>query len=687
MTLALLPILAALGQAPAADARPSVLVVIADDWSFPHAGAYGDPTVRTPHFDRLAGQGALFTNAYCAAPSCTPSRAAMLTGRMPHALGPGADLWGVLPAQFTTYPDLLAWSGYAVGQSGKGWGPGTLDGSGRTHNPAGPTFRSFADFLKSVPAGRPFCFWHGSQDPHRPYEKGSGRKAGLDPASVRVPPWLPDTPAVREDLLDYYFEVQRFDATVGELLRALDATGRAESTLVVVTSDNGLPFPRAKANLYDAGTRVPLLIRWPGRIKQRTIDAFVSLADLAPTILEAAGVRPERGLDGRSLVGLMTTGDATGWRDAIVTERERHANVRRGDVGYPARAIRDGSTLYIRNFEPDRWPAGDREIWHSVGPYGDVDDGPTKRLVMTPLTTSGPVADAAGLALAKRPAEELYDLGRDPGQVRNLADDPASKTALAARRKALDERMRSSADPRVDGRGGSAFDRYPYVGPPLEGKLPPPRPPVDNALTDLEAKLGWRLLFDGKSTSGWTTDKRQPSRTPVADGALDPHGAGGYMLVHEQPVGDFVLALDFQITPGCNSGVFVRTEPLEPRPGKDVGYNGIEIAIDDTTTAGYHDTGAIYDLVKPSRNAHEAGRAVEPPGRHRRRAPPARRAERRARHAGWTSTSGPRPTGGPTARRTSSTSPTRTHPRRGYLGLQDHGSSCRFRNIKLLPIR
>ncbi len=689
MILPLLPILAALGQAPAtADARPNVLVIVADDWSFPHAGAYGDKTVKTPHFDRLAGQGALFTNAYCAAPSCSASRAALLTGRMPHRLGPGADLWGVLPSEYTTYPDLLMWSGYAVGQSGKGWGPGTLDGSGRTHNPAGPTFRSFEEFLKTaegVAGGRPFCFWHGSQDPHRPYEKGSGRKAGLDPASVRVPAWLPDTPDVRDDILDYDFEVQRFDATVGDLLKTLDATGRAGNTIVVVTSDNGMPFPRAKANLYDAGTRVPLLIRWPGRIKgPRTIDAFVGLADLAPTLLEAAGVRPDRGLDGRSLVGLMTTGEAPGWRDAIVTERERHANVRKGDVGYPARAIRDGSTLYIRNFEPDRWPAGDPTLWHSVGPFGDIDDGPTKQRLVAWFKAS--FASPSRLALAKRPAEELYDLRRDPDQVRNLFFISAHDELLAARRKALDERMRASGDPRADGGDGSAFDRYPYVGPPLDGKAAPAKPIVDNALTDLEAKLGWRLLFDGKTTAGWTTDRRQPSKTPVVDGSLDPHGAGGYMLVPEGPVGDFVLALDFQITPRCNSGVFVRTEPLTPRPGKDVGFNGIEIAIDDTTSADFHDTGAIYDLVKPSRNA------MKPVGQWNHMVVvcdgPRILVELNGRLVTrmdldeWTA-----PNRRPDGSAHKFDVAYKDHPRRGYVGLQDHGSSCRYRNIKLLPIR
>ncbi|MDX6664334.1 MAG: hypothetical protein QOG68_540, partial [Solirubrobacteraceae bacterium] len=366
-------------------------------------------------------------------------------------------------------------------------------------------------------------------------------------------------------------------------------------------------------------------------------------------------------------------------------ERERHANVRRGDVGYPARALRDGSSLYVRNFEPDRWPAGDPTPWRAVGPYGDIDGGPTKDLVVAGHEGPGTLAAIARLALEKRPAEELYDIKSDPMQVRNVAADPSYQAALVAERKALDDRLRAGRDPRVLGEG-AAFDAYPYVGPGLDGKAIPQGPPGDNALSVLEAKLGWRLLFDGKTTAGWTTDKRQPSKTPVRDGSLDPHGSGGYMLVHETPVADFVLALDFQITPGCNSGVFVRTEPLEPRPGKDVGFNGIEIAIDDTKTAGYHDTGAIYDLVKPSVHAMKpAGEwnhmvivcdgpriSVELNGR------PVTRTNLDDWH-----NPGKRPDG--TDHKFDVAY--KDHPRKGYIGLQDHGKSCRFKNLKLLPIQ
>ena len=198
---------AALPQSPTS--RPNILLLIADDWGWPHAGAYGDRVVRTPSFDRIAREGALFRHAFSAAPSCTPSRASLLTGRAVHALEAGGNLHSALPATFAVYPDLLQQAGYAVGFTRKGWGPGDFKAAGRTRNPAGPQFASFDAFLTSVPAGQPFAFWFGSQDPHRPYEPGSGAQAGLRAADVEVPAHLPDAPEVRNDLLDYYAEVER----------------------------------------------------------------------------------------------------------------------------------------------------------------------------------------------------------------------------------------------------------------------------------------------------------------------------------------------------------------------------------------------------------------------------------------------------------------------------------------------
>ncbi len=454
LTLALSPA----GSAPAAE-RPNVLLIIADDWSYPHAGAYGDRTVRTPRFDRLAAEGALFSSSFCASPSCTPSRGALLTGRPVHQLENGANLWSVLPSKFATYPDRLAKVGYKIGQSGKGWGPGTIAGTGRPHNPAGPPFASFDAFLKTVPDGTPFCFWHGSQDPHRPYDPGSGRKAGLRAETVGVPPFLPDNAAVRDDLLDYYAEVERFDRTVGELLDRLEKSGRSKNTLVIITSDNGLPFPRSKANLYDSGTHMPLAIRWPAKIKPgRKVDAFVGHADLAPTILEAAGLGRAPEMTGRSLYNLLTVGDDPGPpRDAAFVERERHANVRKGDLSYPSRAVRTREFLYIKNLRPERWPAGDPEKHVAVGPFGDIDGGPSKDWVLD-RRRSHPDDPFVRASLERRPAEELYDLARDPHQLANLAGRPEYARAQADLRARLETWMRETDDPADD-----RFDKYPYV--------------------------------------------------------------------------------------------------------------------------------------------------------------------------------------------------------------------------------
>src|SRR5262249_43976055 len=203
--------------------RPNILFILADDWSYPHAGVYGDKVVKTPNFDRVAREGALFTNAYCAAASCTPSRASILTGRAVHQLEEGGNLWGFLPGKFDVYPDLLEQSGYVVGYTRKGWGPGKFEAGGRKRNPAGPEFKSFDEFFKQVPKDKPFCFWFGSNDPHRPYDKGAGAKTGMKAENVVVPSFLPDTPEVRDDILDYYFEVERMDRDAGAIIKALEA--------------------------------------------------------------------------------------------------------------------------------------------------------------------------------------------------------------------------------------------------------------------------------------------------------------------------------------------------------------------------------------------------------------------------------------------------------------------------------
>jgi arylsulfatase A-like enzyme len=453
-------------QAKGPPKKPNVLVIVADDWSWPHASCLGDKVVKTPNFDKFIKQGMLLKRVYCAAPSCTPSRASILTGQGIGRLQEGANLWGVLPQKYRTYPDILEGQGYVIGLIGKGWGPGSLEGTGRGHNPAGPTkHKTFAQFLKALPPDRPFCFWYGSRDPHRPYDLGSGVKAGLKPDDVTVPPYWPDTPAVRSDICDYYDYVQRFDRQLGELLQALEDAGLAENTIVIVTSDNGWPFPRCKANLYEMGTHMPLAVRWPGHLKAGTTsDAFLSQTDLAPTILEAAGVKVPAEMTGKSFLKILTGADTGADRDKVFFGRERHAQVRKGDLSYPSRAVRTEKYLYIKNYRPDRWPAGDPQLVFAVGPFGDIDDGPCKQEIIK--MASGKYFD---WCCAKRPAEELYDLAKDPHELKNVADDPAYKEVKAKLAGELERWMKDNDDPRLaPGGGDDRFDTFKYYGAPAK---------------------------------------------------------------------------------------------------------------------------------------------------------------------------------------------------------------------------
>ncbi len=208
---------------------------------------------------------------------------------------------------------------------------------------------------------------------------------------------------------------------------------------------------------------------------------------------------------------------------------------------------------------------------------------------------------------------------------------------------------------------------------------------ADNELTTAERETGWRLLFDGKTTQGWLTSDRKPGRTHVEQNALNPHQSGHYMLIYDEPFENFILSLDFKISPKCNSGVFVRTWPLEPRPGKDVGFNGIEIAIDDTSTAGLHDTGAIYDLVAPRRNTmHPAGEwnhLVITCDRNQMDVQVNGTAVTHLNLEDWNT-----PNHRPDGSEHKFDIAFKDHPRRGYLGLQDHGSPCWYKNIKLKPL-
>ena len=468
-------------EKPTSPEQPNILFAISDDQSWPHAGAYGDTNVSTPAFDRVAREGALFTHSFTAAPSCTPSRGAVLTGQAIWRLGEAGMLMGTFPPEIDVFPRLLEDAGYDIGYTGKGWGPGDYQAAGRTEYPIGPAYNdrkyesvpdgirnidyatNFEQFLAAREDGKPFCFWFGASEPHRRYEKGAGLRKGKTTETVAVPAFLPNTEEIRSDILDYYVEIEWFDSHLGRMIQTLEEAGELDNTLIVVTSDNGMPFPRAKTTLYDWGTRMPLAIRWPRSIKAgRVIDDLVSHTDFAPTFLEAAGLPVPKAMSGRSLLPLLASSqsDQGAGRDRAFTAIERHTWCRPNGALYPSRAIRTREFLYIRNYAPDRWPAGDPDFDAAPqGVYGDIDRCPTKTFMMEPANRKlFPREFEWGFG--KRPAEELFEIANDPGQVNNLASDPAYAEVKKQLSAELDEHLAATKDPRAE--GSAPWESYPY---------------------------------------------------------------------------------------------------------------------------------------------------------------------------------------------------------------------------------
>lgn len=453
--------------------RPNILICVADDWGWPHAGVYGDTTVKTPVFDRIGREGLLFDRAFASSPSCTPSRNAILAGQDFYRLGEGANLWSAFDIAYPNFIYRLKDAGYEIAHSRKAWGPGKFKLGGYDEHPMGP-WKGPERFLKELDRSKPFVYWFGTPDPHRPFEPGQGVAGGIDPEAIEVPAFLPDDPAVRGDLADYYFAVQRWDREVGEMMDRLQAEGLLENTIVVITSDQGMPFPRAKGNLYDYGVRVPLAIYWPSGLKQSArVESFVSLIDLAPTLLEAAGVAVPESMTGRSLLPLLQ-GEAKpkSPREFVVFGRERHntAQMPPSLAGYPSRAIRTDDWLLILNLEPDRWPAGvpggatlpSGHTWDQ-GRFLDVGTGPTKEVLMESFNDHEN-RHHWHLAFGKRPAVELYQVAEDPFQLHDLAEAPEHQERVDALKTKLIDYLKATGDPRFT-EEEVIFDTTPYRWP------------------------------------------------------------------------------------------------------------------------------------------------------------------------------------------------------------------------------
>jgi arylsulfatase A-like enzyme len=450
--------------------RPNILFAIADDWSYGHAGAYGATWLKTPSFDRVARRGVLFTSCFTSNPKCSPCRASILTGRNSWQLKEAVNHYSIFPNEFPVYPALLEQAGYWVGFTGKGWGPGDFHSTGFKENPAGRAFqkhtlkppyagisnrdyaRNFEDFFEQRPKGAPFCFWLGGHEPHRAYEEGLGVRAGRDPAA-----FYPNQRVIRSDMLDYALEVEWFDQHVGQALDKLEKLGELDNTLVVMTSDHGMPFPRVKGQIYEGGYHVPLAVSWASQMQDgRTVDDFINVRDFAPTFLEAAGLKPPATVTGRSFVDVLKSnrsGTVDEARNVMLIGKERHDLGRPNDAGYPVRGIRTRDYLYVRNYEPDRWPTENPETG-----YRNVDDGPTKEFLLRGFD------EYYRMSFGKRPAEELYYVRTDPDCMKNLATDLEYARIKRDLQERLDRMLREEGDPRA--LGNAAFlDTIQYTGP------------------------------------------------------------------------------------------------------------------------------------------------------------------------------------------------------------------------------
>lgn len=444
--------------------KPNFLVLMSDNHYSDHLSCYGDKIVKTPAIDKIARNGVRFTNAFCASPSCTPARGAMLTGQEIWRLGEGANLWSTLADTIPTYQDVLENTGYFTGHDRKGWGPGDYKAGGRNKNPAGTTFENFKGFLDKNTEKKPWSYFLSSRNPHRPFEYGSGKKLGLDVKKITVPPYLPDSHEVRMDIADYYAAIMAFDKEVEEAISLLEEHGMAKNTIIVVCGDNGWMMPRGLGNLYDFGTKVPLIISWPASINgDRTVSDFVSLNDLAATFLEYAGEKVPEAMTGRSLTTILDSdkeGRVNKAFDRVFVARERHAMGRKGGLGYPGRGIRTDKFLYIYNYDSNRWPAGDPPLFADIDGHMLQYYSPTKEYMMEHKEDSD-VKNMYEQAFLKRPEEELFDLRKDPFQMNNVADLEEYKDVRDRLSKELKAYLVETHDPREIG-GNIIWDTSPY---------------------------------------------------------------------------------------------------------------------------------------------------------------------------------------------------------------------------------
>ena len=462
--------------------RPNIVLMIADDMNWNDCGAYGHANIRTPNIDRLASRGMRFDHAYLTVSSCSPSRSSIITGKYPHNTGAEQLHWP-LPPDSVTFVEKLTAAGYYTAAAGK-WHLGESAKShfsvvyeastagfqlpsGAAANASPSTKRMVArqpsgcenwiPALRERPKDKPFFMWLAALDPHREYESGV-----LDPphrlTDVIVPPHLPDTPDVREDLRLYYDEIGRLDQYVGRVVSELEKQNIADNTMIIFISDNGRPFPRDKTTLYDGGIRTPLIVSWPGQVEHATVSkSMVSSVDLAPTILEAARIEPADSFEGTSF-GPVLHDPQVSVRDYIFAEDHWH------DYEDQGRAVANQRFKLIRNDYTDL----------ASTPSADAGRSLTWQAMLKLHRSNRLSRLQQSCFQVPRPRFELYDLETDPMESTNLAKDIRYSKTLLSMQTALAEWTSRTKDYLPSKRTLDEFDRM--TGAPDHSVRVRPRP-------------------------------------------------------------------------------------------------------------------------------------------------------------------------------------------------------------------
>ena len=491
--------------------RPNILFAISDDQSFSHTSFAGSKFVKTPAFDRVAIEGVYFNNCIAASPGCAPSRSSIVTGRYPWQNEQSGQHWSSYMKKYGSIVDVLKANGYATGKTGKGVQPfkyseSNTDSIFRVGDAAGPNlseivyepnevptnglhldnyFENFKYFMENSRNDKPFFFWFGAFEPHLPYQKESWKSKNKVLESVSVPGFLPDSEIVRSDLLDYAVEIEWFDKHLEKMLDYLESIGELDNTIVIVTSDNGMPFPRAKANAYEYGIHVPLAIRYPfGFPGGRVVDDVVDFTDIAPTILDILDIVPfeMQPISGNSFINTLTSksqGLVSEENKYAFSGRERHSSSRYENLGYPQRAVRSQEYLYIWNMKPERWPAGAPQKYSEIdstvllpingidhndkylpnGSFTDIDDCATKTFMLENCQDKL-VLPYFELATRKRPEFELYNIQKDPYCLENLAGSAKFSCKEHELANILLKKLINTNDPRLVGSDKDIFDKY-----------------------------------------------------------------------------------------------------------------------------------------------------------------------------------------------------------------------------------